>query len=155
MTERVRSAGRDAETVMDSIMDSVRARRPIKAGGSTSEAMAQNFMNWADENMSAADAALDLPDRQDLHEHGYCRWHPQAWQREDQRRSRGVVAQSSDTNGDAPDALAAVEDEVKHGGQGDPGDNPWEEIIHCARANSPRNSRAARIYASCASCSVS
>ena len=57
VTERVRSAGRDAETVMDSIMDSVRARRPIKAGGSTSEAMAQNFMRWADENMSAADAA--------------------------------------------------------------------------------------------------
>ena len=56
VTERLRSAGRDAEVVMDSIMDSVRARRPIKAGGSTSEAMAQNFMNWADENMSAADA---------------------------------------------------------------------------------------------------
>ena len=55
--ERLRSAGRDYETVMDSIMDSVRARRPIKAGGSTSEAIAQNFMRWADDNMSAADAA--------------------------------------------------------------------------------------------------
>ena len=55
--ERLRSAGRDAEVVMESIMDSVRARRPIKAGGSTSESTAQNFMQWADENMSAADAA--------------------------------------------------------------------------------------------------
>ena len=56
-TERIRNAGPNAETVIDSIMDSVRARRPIKASGSTSEAMAQNFKRWADENMSAADAA--------------------------------------------------------------------------------------------------
>ena len=45
------------ETVMESIKDSVRARRPIKAGGSTSEAAVQNFIQWAEKNMSKVDAA--------------------------------------------------------------------------------------------------